>query len=134
MNNILFKAKRIDNNEWVCGDFRFDLQSESHKNSNIIYPRENSRNEGKCFFVDAVTVSQYTGKNDKNRIRIFEGDIVKCDIITGAKSSKKEKGIVFYEENICAFCVKAENSNQKYILGTLENLEVVGNIYDKGDI
>lgn len=63
MREILFRAKRIDNGEWVEG-FLFD--------SNMI-------NESRYFHeIDLETVCQYTGLKDKNGEKIFIGDIVKC--------------------------------------------------------
>ena len=71
--NILFKAKRIDNGEWVCGYFY-----EENDNTYIIENRqkESILNRNVTYQVDHSTVCQFTGLKDCENQDIYEGDIL----------------------------------------------------------
>ena len=64
---IIFRGKRIDNGEWVCG-FIVKMFGTYH----II----DKDDENTAYEVIPSTVGQYIGLKDKNGKRIFEGDIL----------------------------------------------------------
>lgn len=76
MREILFKAKRIDNGEWVEGNYvkKYDLSGKRHL---ILYVDNYVR--WKCVGIDPKTLCQFTGLYDKNDKRIWENDIVNTD-------------------------------------------------------
>ena len=74
---ILFKAKRIDNGEWVEGQYAYitnPLTEDGKPIKHLICNGTNIFND----LIDIDTLCQCTGLTDKNGKKIWENDIVKC--------------------------------------------------------
>ena len=129
MREILFKAKRIDNGEWVEGYYAFI--------DNVHYIYTGSLCNGglyvvaERFEIDIDTLCQYTGLTDKNGKKIWENDVVKC-----LYNYYGEKGIyigkVIYREDTCYFV--AANSESADYEWWEEEKEVIGNIFDNPEL
>lgn len=125
MREILFRAKRIDNDEYVKG-YYVHLWSfkKKQKSSNRIY---SGYAETDCddfypdwFEVDPSTVGQFTSWLDIDEDYIFEGDIVEW---TNEHGEQKQGTVVIYNGTTI---VKDSTSMYKYNLEDLvENYEVL---------
>lgn len=73
IENIKFKAKRLDNAEWVKGYFYQECG-----NTYIIEDRQKDSmlNRNEAVLVDPSTVCQFTGEKDMNGDNIYVGDII----------------------------------------------------------
>lgn len=73
MREILFKAKRIDNGEWVVGQYVNTCYPGNDKETGhfiVVYPNEYHE-------IYTSTICQFTGLCDKNGNKIWENDIIK---------------------------------------------------------
>ena len=87
IENIKFKAKRLDGKGWAIGDLLH-----SYENGAIIVPIEG----GGAFSVDPSTVCMFTGLTDYKGNEIWEGDIAECEIYDPYKGFIKVKAIIEY--------------------------------------
>lgn len=121
MREILFKAKRIDNGEWVEGDLLHgDLETgqQGGKNATCFI----SMGFGNGFWeVQPETVCQYTGLKDRNGTKIFEGDIIKY---------KCGNTAVVEFSNYGAFVGITKDLMHNSISGEVL-IEIIGDIHDK---
>lgn len=108
MREILFKAKTIGGDYWVYGDYRRMVIG-----GNIKHYLQSLDSEP--IQVIAETVCQYTGLNDKNNNKIFDGDIIKTHHGSLIDIIDMEFLFLFRYENNYAF----------------PRIEIIGNIHDK---
>lgn len=131
MREILFRGKRLDNGEWVYGNFCMDALEQTRGLCGLDgfirrYNTDTKRME--MYEVDRETIGQYTGLVDKNGRRIFEGGIVKS-------IETKKTGVVQFFPEHSAFMVWCKSSNEVGFLYECTSIaEVIGNIHDNPEL
>lgn len=141
MREIIFRGKRIDNDEWVEGSL---VVANGRINNGKYYILRNAadfsfgdngnRIRIGCFVeVDPDTVGQYTGLTDKNGKRIFEGDILR-------KAYHPEDDFIV-EWNDGRFAFRKRKYTKEYgyeslccVQNTTDFRKVIGNIYDNPEL
>lgn len=137
MREIIFRGKRRDNDEWVCGDLFSLFERPCIKFG---------KTDKELVEVRSETVGQFTGLLDKNGNKIFEGDI-----LSGCPCWWDEKDILgiveygngtfdsgcyvytgFYYRCIYTNDIDGTNLYQEFI--DESHIEVIGNIYDNAEM
>ena len=148
MREILFKAKRKDNGEWVEGYYckidettyctqedykRFPVQTHHY----ILHEAMTDwgmPNRFLIFEIDPDTICQYTGLTDKNGNKIWENDICNrkekySEIVTYNKGDwQLDYSYVFGKEMHTDAC------NLGFYVCERNCVEVIGNIFDNADL
>ena len=134
MREILFRAKRIDNGEWVEGQYAFILNPLTESGEPIKHLICNGTN----IFNDEIdpdTLCQYTGLKDKNGNRIWENDIVSFIDMTSTESGYCERnciGRVAWGIEEACFYVTDRLSSESWEV--LQDCYAVGNIFDNPEL
>lgn len=123
---ILFKAKRKDNGEWIQG-YYYQIWQQGYICWGMI------NNMPDMVEVNPNTLCQYTGLTDKNGKKIWENDIVRrTDLYVVSEPSV---GFIKYDLENTSFLIhwtdKVEYSPTHH---WKDRLEVIGNIFDNADL
>ena len=143
MREILFRGKDADSGIWCYGDLSYDREGKP-------YIRFWAHNGYLVREVMPETVGQFTGFADKNKKRIFEGDILEFDDV-GEEGYEYKEGfdyknratVVFSKgrfelgnfmstnsavaDDMVCFC-------HEDFVSVFEENEVIGNIYDNPEL
>lgn len=122
MRDILFKAKRIDNGEWVEGSF---VKAECLNGIGFDYVIIEVEATGNGHIIDKSTLCQYTGLTDKNGNMIWENDVVKDNVIFGT---------VIWEEKNARFMINDVHDGLQEYSDWWHEVEVIGNIFDNPEL
>ena len=150
MRVIKFRGKRVDNGEWVYGDFQENI--DCYK---IREKEKGIKHIPTSYVVETNTIGQFIGIKDINGKEIYEGDIVQDMRIYIAHLNYIERGIETIEQaneyknygdiTVVKFCTKDVASCgccYDYFIGsgfkaTLVDLtccKIIGNIYDNPEL
>lgn len=121
-NRYLFRAKRIDNGEWIVGDL-------SHHKTGKVFVKPLSGSAISTCEVDKDTICQCTGLKDKNGKMIWENDIVQycdCTVENYVIAWESDKACFEYQQYGCSIMNFDELSEVE--------VEVIGNIFDNPEL
>lgn len=126
MREILFRGKRVDNGEWVygmlCNVFKDgELELELAIQVSDVF-------EMFAYPVIPETVGQYTGLDDKNGVKIFEGDVLHDSghMLNGVVEYYTECGGWWYWDK--------DRFGTSLEFDDFDELAVIGNIYDNPEL
>jgi hypothetical protein len=117
---ILFRGRRINTGAWELG---FALMTEHNA---YIVPYYNEIKEAQMMHsVEPETVGQFTGLFDKNKNKIFEGDIVKLDVMICP---------ITFRDGAFQMIFRKEQGASVAIQDRLRRFEIIGNIHDNPEL
>jgi hypothetical protein len=128
MREHLYRAKRLDNGEWVEGfPYTFpDGDTYLH-----VFKGENSR--GEMYFssiaVDPSTLCQFTGKLDCRKKRLWSGDWIEATLAFEG-SCLPHKGYIVYSEELCCYCSRNEAGDTPLMNLCQNTITRLGSIHD----
>lgn len=139
-DRYLFKAKRVDNGEWVQG-VPFEIEGKTviliKDNENLLrthYLEENMWTaEIYAIEVDSSTICQCTGLKDKNGKLIWEKDIMVAHLDDDYPEDETYIRIMWHGSGFCS----KENGSEDIIpidKFDREHFEVCGNIFDNPEL
>lgn len=142
-DRYLYRAKRIDDGEWIIGSLVWSDDADDDYKA-IIIPTSDSNMFTKggvrgdlgfenWFRVDPSTICQYTGLKDKHGNLIWENDIVKA-----WSQGTCAKGKIIHRIDGTWLMYPAWQNGEMWYLLPNENgettVEVIGNIFDNPEL
>lgn len=132
MKEILFRAKRKDNGEWIEGYYYKRIQE--GKVVDAIERYNGNIDSIEYYEIYQNTLCQFTGKNDKSGNKIWENDIVSAVWYSYIEPIEDITGRVIFDQEWCAYvicdeCMKTKSELNGCGAYTYE-FEVLGNVFD----
>lgn len=144
MREILFKAKRIDNGEWIIGSLiqntylggiRSWISSEQDDKARL-RSISTYQAEWRAFEVRTDTICQYTGLTDMNGQKIWENDVCRRTLLP-TKRIKTNFRIAYVPLKCCLSAIDLDGRNVTFLSDYINNqyeVEVIGNIFDDPEL
>lgn len=129
MREILFKAKRKDNGEWIQG-YYYQIWQQGYICWGMI------NNMPDMVEVNPNTLCQYTGLTDKNGKRIWENDIISINAYSYYEPEDDYFGVVTYCEKDACWSLYSEASDIICECFGSYTTEIInhGNIFDNPEL
>lgn len=129
----IWRAKRVDNGEWVEG-YLSKSRNISEKPALLKWCIDyEEKGVTMSCIVDPSTLGECSGLTDDNGNKIFEGDVL------SNKLPDPELFLCYYCDEEAGFYAKNVRTHSVYMLGalmdmTLFKLEIIGNIHDNPEL
>lgn len=146
----LFKAKRLDNGEWVQGCYIYDIDRDSSESLNEFAHRiQPLYAHAYAEPVNPSTICQCTGLKDKNGNLIWENDIVKFEDYGEEQGPEYKEGYEYENNARVEFAegrwsltdfaddnsaVMDNMDNHAEFTELWSNSEVIGNVFDNPEM
>lgn len=129
MREILFKAKRKDNGEWVEGYYLRDQYHRSGKDI-IFYRKDSDWFTVYTNIIDPETLCQFTGLTDKNGNKIWENDVIQYGTVAAVTKFGEygNGGLGFYVD------FPEETNYRKDFSYWAKKVVVIGNAFDDQEL
>ena len=140
MREIEFRGKRIDNSEWIYGWLRqTGHQNIEKSNGQYIRTEKYYQIQDEKYnsqFVDETTIGQYTGLKDKNKKKMYEGDIIEIKVYDSfAKQCiSTKKCVIEFKNGIFGVMFTKAQELTAFVHFTNTTFEVIGNIYENKEL
>lgn len=140
-DRYLFKAKRIDNGEWVIGNLITNVFFRLGQSIPYILCPDKAKydcfedftEENGIFELRPDTICQCTGLKDKNGNLIWENDIMVAHLDDAYPEDETYLRVLWHEGG---FCTKEKGSEEISPIDKFdqEHFEVIGNIFDNPEL
>lgn len=129
-NRHLCRGKRSDTGEWVEGYLSYPFCTEKGNESYYFYAKDSLGFFCRCV-VDAATICQCVGLEDKNGKLIWENDIVNC-------LTEDCSGYIGWNESEAGFyfnvLLEDGSFEEEHIYDYQDCIEVIGNTFDNPEL
>lgn len=133
-DRYLYRAKRIDNEEWVEGYLVYDGCDGLYRIViDVDYSTGTYIHISNAPRIDRFTICQCTGLKDKNGKLIWENDIIRHYNDT-SHPYIYDKGIVKWDNNNIKFYRTSTDFKENVCINTDCVYEVIGNIFDNPEL
>lgn len=139
MRQILFRAKRKDNGEWIEGNVLRTDDGDCCIATSCLVGASDEPLLVAAYKVNSETLCQFTGMMDKNGNRIWENDIISINTYDHMEPSEDFFGKVVYCEAWACWCIQQPDNEKPIPLCECEGSYqtdrfVEGNTFDNPEL
>lgn len=131
---IIFRAKDW-NNEWHYGYYCRDIMMGGIRQDYILESDNRGNANGEKISINIDTLGQFIGLQDKNGLKVYEGDIIN----TWSAGQHVTNGVIKWGSGPCTFFIYTRMAPNIFKLcgdyyGHDTGIKVIGNVYDNPEL